>query len=216
MRVVRSLWRPGQGQKLLTLVLAVGAGISLARADERPLVIDAARSRVVIHVGKTGAFSFAGHDHEIVAPAVNGRILYAPANPSHSSVSVVFDAARLQVTGANEPAKDVAEVQQTMLSLRVLDVARFPTIAFESTQIAVQSTQAGRLTLQVAGDLTLHGKTKPLTVPVAVTVEGRDIQATGNVRVKQTDFGMTPVTAGGGTVRVKDDVEIAFTLHAHQ
>ena len=32
--------------------------------------------------------------------------------------------------------------------------------------------------------------------------------------LKQTDFGMVPVTAVGGTIRVKDELDIQFVLRA--
>ena len=40
----------------------------------------AAASSVRIHVGKSGAFSFAGHKHEVVAPAVSGEVIADPAD----------------------------------------------------------------------------------------------------------------------------------------
>src|SRR5262245_6655540 len=171
MRVVRSDRRAGQDPKLLMGLLFACAAVMMSAAGEQTFVIDAARSEVRIHVGKSGAFSFAGHEHEVSAPAVTGRVRYDAAGPSHSTVSVVFDATKLQVTGKNEPAKDVPDVQQTMLSEKVLDVGRFPKITFESKEVVVQSSQAGRLDLRVAGALTLHGQTRLVTAPVAVTID---------------------------------------------
>ncbi len=36
--------------------------------------IDTARSKITIHVGKTGLFSAAGHEHEVSAPIAEGAI----------------------------------------------------------------------------------------------------------------------------------------------
>jgi polyisoprenoid-binding protein YceI len=71
---------------------------------------------------------------------------------------------------------------------------------------------AGHLTLSIEGDLTLHGVTKPCVLPVRVTLAGGSLTAEGTTTVKQTDFGIQPVTAAGGSVRVKD--ELVFTLRA--
>ena len=46
------------------------------------------------------------------------------------------------------------------------------------------------------------------------TRAGAAWQATGTLKLKQTDFGIKPVTAGAGTVRVKDEVSVDFTLVA--
>jgi polyisoprenoid-binding protein YceI len=197
---------------LVVVALVLHAGVLLAQAGSRTFSVDAAASHLVIHVGRSGALSFAGHDHEVIAPAMTGQIVYIAEDPSQSTVSVTFDAAKLRVTGQNEPAKDVAEVQETMVGPRVLDVGRFPTIAFQSREVSVDRRQNGQLVLRVTGDLTLHGVTRLLTATVTVKPSAGEIEATGTVRLRQTDFGMKPVSAGSGTVRVKDEVEVTFTL----
>jgi polyisoprenoid-binding protein YceI len=97
-----------------------------------------------------------------------------------------------------------AEIDQTMKSDKVLDIARFPEIRFVSTAIASQD--GGRY--QVRGNLTLHGVTRPVELPIAVS-NGR---YTGSVKLKQTDFGIAPVSIAGGTVKVKDVIEIVFEI----
>jgi hypothetical protein len=51
-----------------------------------------------------------------------------------------------------------------------------------------------------------------LSAPVDITLTSNGLTATGRVTVRQTDFGIRPVTAGAGTVRVKDEVEIVFSI----
>ena len=36
----------------------------------------------------------------------------------------------------------------------------------------------------------------------------------GNALIRQTDFGIQPVRAAGGAVRVKDEVEVQFDIYA--
>src|SRR5512142_1420893 len=86
------------------------------------LTIDPAGSRVLIEVGKTGAFSFAGHVHQVLAPAVGGRVMFEPTDWVHSAVSLKFDASALKVTGKGDPPADIPKVQQVMLGDEVLDV----------------------------------------------------------------------------------------------
>lgn len=96
----------------------------------------------------------------------------------------------------------------------VLEVSTFPRITFTSRDIHVVKRGARQLELQIAGDLVLHGVRRRQTAAVLVDVEPGRITATGTLVVKQTDFGIEPVRAGAGTVRVKDEVDVHFTLVA--
>jgi polyisoprenoid-binding protein YceI len=177
------------------------------------LAIDAANSQVLIQVGKTGLFGFAGHAHEVATTGVRGRVTFDPADLQRASVSLEFAGAALRVTGKDEPPADLPEVQRVMLSDRVLDVARFPTIVFSSRRVTVTARTAGSADVVIEGELTLHATTRPMSVRASVTLDaGGRITARGSFVLKQTDFGMVPVTAVGGTIRVKDELDIQFVL----
>ena len=89
--------------------------------------VDAARSSVVINVGRSGVFSFAGHTHTVAGPGrarPGGRggqaiSLGAPcACPSKPRGSTVQE--------RGEPAGDAPKVQEAMLGPKVLDAAPLP------------------------------------------------------------------------------------------
>jgi polyisoprenoid-binding protein YceI len=199
-------------QWLLVLWVALGVS-SWAQATER-LVFDPAATSIVVRVGRGGVFSFAGHDHEVAAPVSGGQIMLDRSDITRSTLTVEFDAAALKVTGKGEPPEDVPEVQRVMRGERVLDVAKYQKIAFSSRKISVTQRSAERSVLRVDGELTLHGATRSLTVPVEVRLTANGLSANGRVSVRQSDFGIRPVTAAGGAVRVKDEVEIVFTITA--
>ena len=191
--------------------LATGRGVPA----ERSLALDAATSRVVIHVGKSGAFGFAGHEHQAIAQSISGQVLVDADDWTRSSVSLQLGAAGLHVSGQGEPAQDVPRVQQVMAGNRVLDVDRFPTITFRSNRVALKGRSGSTVVLEISGELTLHGVTRPLTLTAATSVDpSGGVSAKGHFPVKQTEFGIEPVTAAGGTVRVKDTLDVEFDLHA--
>jgi polyisoprenoid-binding protein YceI len=172
-------------------------------------------TNVTVQVSKSGLLSFAGHDHEIVAPATEGQIVFDRADVARSSVRLVFDATAAKVTGKGEPAEDVPEVQRVMQSDRVLDVRKYPTIVFESRSVSRGASSGAAMTLRIDGDLMLHGVTRRVTAPgVQVRVDGGRLTAEGKLEIRQSDFGIRPVTAAGGTVRVKDEVTIVFAITA--
>ena len=134
-------------------------GQPLGAAGPRTFTADPAQSRALIDVGKSGAFSFAGHTHEVEAPLTSGVIHLDADDPSHDDVRLEFNAAAMRVTGKGESASDVPKVTTTMLGDMVLDVERYPSIAFESTGVTAKGPAAA-LDLSVTGSLTIHGKTQ--------------------------------------------------------
>jgi polyisoprenoid-binding protein YceI len=196
-------------------LMAVFAAIVAAQEPEA-LIIDPGQTTITLHVGRAGVFAFAGHDHEVVVPAMQGRITLDRANVSRSTVSVTFEAAALKVTGKGEPPEDVPEVQRVMLSDQVLDVQRHPTITFQSRRVSVLKQSANQMTLGITGDLTLHGVTRPLEVPVTVQLAPDGLRANGRTAVQQSQFGIRPVSAGAGTVRVKDEIEVVLSVTARR
>jgi polyisoprenoid-binding protein YceI len=172
------------------------------------------KSSVQIHVGKSGALSFAGHKHEVQAP-VSGTVAADPANLSGSSVDLTFASARLLVLPDGEPSGDAPKVEEAMRGPEVLDVVRFPKIQFKSKRVTGQAS-GGSYDLSLVGELSLHGVTQEITVPVKVTLDGRTLTAVGQTTLRHDQFGMKPVAAGGGTVKVSNEIQIAFKIVAEQ
>jgi polyisoprenoid-binding protein YceI len=160
--------------------------------------IDTQKSTMTIHVGKTGAFSGFGHEHEVRAQIHSGTA----DTGAHPAVEIHVNARDLRVLDTDASDKDRAEVQATMLGPEVLDSDQHQDIVFKST--AAESTGEGRWTLH--GNLTLHGQTHPVTVQVTL----KDGHFTGEATVKQTEFGIKPPGKAG--VRAKDEVTIHFDV----
>lgn len=193
------------------LLVALG-GVPEGGAD-RTFSVDTSASSVRIHVGKAGLFSFAGHQHEVLAPRLSGEIVANGEDLTRSSVTLSFDAAALQVSGKGEPPEDVPKVQARMIGTDLLDVARFPTIAFRSKSVAGKPVGADAYDLTVEGELTLHGATRPLKVMVHVEVKGETLTASGRGDVKHSVFGLNPISVAG-VVKVKNEIGIDFSIVA--
>jgi len=168
-------------------------------ATAQTLALDTQRSKMTVRVYKSGLFSALGHDHEIQAPIESGEI-----NTSARTVTLTVDARKLTVLDPDLAADKRAQVQKDMHSEKVLDSERFHEIRFQSTSVEGGSGGA----LNVRGQLTLHGQTQP----VSMEVRQANGAYTGRAKLKQTAFGITPVSAGGGTVKVKDEVLVEFEI----
>jgi polyisoprenoid-binding protein YceI len=181
-------------------LLAISALLPVWAADSgSQKTIDTERSILTVRVYKTGLFSAFAHDHEIRAPIQKGVF-----DEGKSMVEFVVDAHSLRVLDSDVSNKDRAEIQATMLGPKVLDSEKFPEIRFHSTE--ANRISDSRWT--VSGDLTLHGQTRP----VKVAVERKNGRYRGSAQLLQKDFGITPVTIAGGTVKVKDEVRIEFEI----
>jgi len=197
---------------LLPLALASATATLLARPAVESYQIDPQKSVVTIEVGKSGAFSFiAGHTHEVTGPIASGAIDFDRANPSRSHVRIVIATASLKVSARNEPPDDVPKVQEAMQSEKVLWIARFPQLIFDSTSITPGKDQPPAVDLTVGGPLTIRDVQRSVSVPVHAEFAGGTVTATGRFAVKQTDYGIKPISVAG-VVTVRDSLDIRFSI----
>src|ERR1700722_9160720 len=180
------------------LVVAAMSLVCAFQVSAQQRNIDTEKSTLTIHVGKTGAFSALGHEHEIHAPIHSGTA----DTGAHPAVEIHVNARELRVTDKDAAEKERAEVQKTMLGPEVLDSDAHQEVVFKST--GAESVGQGRWTLN--GNLTMRGQTRPVKVQVTL----KDGRYTGETTVKKTDFGITP--AGKAGVRAKDEVKIEFDV----
>jgi len=181
--------------KIATAFLAV-----LAVAAGQDVAIDLQRSTITIHAGKAGLFSAAGHDHWVNAPLSSGVIRDAP------DPHVEFTVETSKMTVKPDPkidAKTHYQIQKDMEEM-TLETKKFPEIVFRSSRI--EELADGQWKVQ--GDLSLHGVTKP----VSLTVKRTGDSYTARTVLKQTDFGIKPVSVGGGMIKVKNELEIDFQI----
>jgi polyisoprenoid-binding protein YceI len=181
-----------------TTLLAAASLVCALGVSAQQHNLDAQKSTLTIHVGKTGAFSALGHEHEVRAPIQSGTA----ETGSHPAVEVRVDARALRVIDKDDSENNRAEVQKTMLGPEVLDSEHHQEIVFKST--GAEATGQGQWALR--GNLTLRGQTRPVTVQATL----KDGRYTGETTVKLTDFGIKPPGKAG--VKAKDEVRIEFDV----
>jgi len=170
----------------------------VALAVNRP--IDVERSALHIHVGKAGWFSAAGHEHWVSAPIEHGSI--DDEEPPHIAFTIAAGKLTVEADASLSNVQQT-EIQRTMQE-KVLESGKYPEISFRSSSIE----KTGDESWTVRGELSLHGQTHPVSTAVRKQ-QGRFV---GQCRIKQTDFGIQPVRVAGGTVKVKNELEINFTI----
>jgi polyisoprenoid-binding protein YceI len=180
---------------LLTLPVAMRSG---GRPAGRAIDVD--HSSLKIHVSKSGFFSAFAHNHEIEAPIVSGEVQITGT----PSVELRVDTRKMRVLDPEASESTRAQIQKTMQGPQVLDAEHFPEIHFRSPNVEAKTADHW----VVRGALELHGQSHPVTADVTL----KDGRYLGTATFKQTAFGITPVTVGGGTVKVKDELKIEFSI----
>ena len=137
-----------------------------------------------------------------------GKMVVDKEDWTKSSVQVTIDASSIDT---DEPKRD-----QHLRSDAFFDVAKNPKITFQSTAVK----QVAPNKLQVAGNLTIRGTTKPVTLDVDVLGFGPGYGGVhggfeARTKINRQDFGVAwnDVIEGGGTV-LGDDVDITLNIDA--
>jgi polyisoprenoid-binding protein YceI len=137
-----------------------------------------------------------------------GKVTYDPQAPEKSTVEMVAQATSIDT--------DNTRRDDHLRSPDFFDVAKHPTLSFKSVSVERESADS----LRVTGDLTIHGVTKRVTIPITVlgTVRTQSGEKAGfetSFTVNRKDFGITWNRAldQGGTV-LGDDVKVAIDLEA--
>ncbi|HZP06057.1 MAG TPA: YceI family protein [Terracidiphilus sp.] len=182
---------------LLFAVLTLTA--SAAAAQTSTWVPDKAHSEVdfsILHMSLTHVHGRFG--------GIGGSIVLDEADVTKSTVNITIDVSTVD-TGVTSRDNDLK-------GANYFDVAQFPTATFVSTSVAKSS---GGLT--VAGNLTLHGVTKPVTLEVegpSGPVNGMDHKPhagySATTTIDRTDFGVgakVPAAMVGTEVKLSIDLD---------
>jgi polyisoprenoid-binding protein YceI len=175
--------------------------------------IDVETSRVYVFVGKKGF----GHEHGVEGQLQEGTIQLGKQQAAGklvidmASLEADTEAARKYVKLDPDFDQNKDEINATMRGKDVLDVDQHPTATFEidSAQQSAKPAEGQGTAYELKGKFTLHGKTRPLTVQATASEEqDGKVRLTGNFKIKQTDFGIKPYSAGFGLAAVADELVI--------
>jgi polyisoprenoid-binding protein YceI len=143
--------------------------------------IEPYHTQINFTVSHFGLSNFSG-----VLSGASGSLKLDPAKPENSQLEVAVDAATVLTT--------VQKLTDELKDPEWLDAAKYPKATFVSTKV----TPTGANEATIAGELTLHGVTKPLTLKahfVGAGVNPIDKAYTvgfeGVGVIKRTDFGVS-------------------------
>jgi polyisoprenoid-binding protein YceI len=184
---------------LAAIVLMVGAP---AAAQSTQWQLDPAHSSAQFAVRHMGISTVRG-----TFTKLSGTARYDPADSKNNSVEVTIEAASVD--------SRVEMRDNDLRSDHFFDVQKYPTIVFRSTKVE----SAGTDKLNITGDLTIRGITKPVTLDVdgpskpVKYGQGRfHMGVSATATANRTDFGMTGYQGiVGNEVTLTIDVELVQT-----
>lgn len=150
-----------------------------------------------VKTGRGGAAAKAGHDLTLGVTSWEATLTVG----DDSSLELNADASSLEVLKGEGGAKaldddDKADIKKSIDK----DVLEQQPIEFRSSDVA--TTDSG---LKVQGDLTIVGKTQPVSFDVDAADDGAIHAST---TITQSDWGIKPYSALFGSLKVTDDVEV--------
>jgi len=173
-------------------------------------VIDPDMSRFTVRAFAGGLLSGLGHNPVVAIRDFSGEVRGDPAVPEQAALSMKIRAASLSVEN-DMSEKDRREMQRGMQE-EVLESEQYPEIRFESKRISANGN--GRV--QIDGDMTLHGVTRPERIAAQFSLTGSILRVFGEMSLKQTDYRIKLASVAGGVLKLKDELKFTFDILARE
>jgi polyisoprenoid-binding protein YceI len=66
------------------------------------------------------------------------------------------------------------------------------------------------------GNLSFHGVTRTQPVTARIVELGEMLRASGEFTLRQSDYGIKPISVAGGAMKVKDELRFSFEMIARK
>ena len=181
--------------KRFALVLALGAALAPAAQAIEYNQVQADKSRI-------------GFGYKQMGVAMDGKfkkfasqLSFDPAQPANAKATIDVDLASVD-TGTSEANAEVAGKPW-------FNTKAFPTAQFVSSSVK----PLGGNRFEVAGQLTIKGKTQPVVAPTTVTVQGDQATFDGSFVIKRADFAIGEGDWADFSV-VANEIQVKFKVLA--
>ena len=195
--------------RLISTLLLLGCGTALVAAPISFNFKDPKGVNTVIFKTDAPLESING-----TASGVSGTVTFDPTAPAEVKGRLVVAASSLHVPNPT--------MKEHLQGDGWLDVKKHPEITFEVVSTKNAKTEGNATTLDVIGNMTIKGVTKPITVPVKLTYLKDKLKARGGSNkdgdllvlratfpIKRSDYG---INAAKFEEKVSNEIELTFSL----
>lgn len=179
---------------LIGVILLTPAAASPTLYQPGRYAVDAQATRVHFHV-KAAIGKYEGDFRD-----PSGAVTIDPARPGRAAIDISFPVENMTTGDASTDAM--------LKGGSFFDIAQYPTVRFNAEDAPLATAQGET---QIAGQLTMHGQTQPVTLSVRLVGVTPDeapglstLHFTGTMSVRRSEFGM-----GFGRPFVADRVDLS-------
>jgi polyisoprenoid-binding protein YceI len=173
--------------------------------------IDPSRSRFTVQAFASGLLSALGHSPTFAVREFEGEVrLGSTAQSLELDVTISPGSLDLQDAVKDADRRDI----ESRMRDEVLETSAFREIVFHGRATRAEAIGQGRYELTIGGDLTLHGDVRPYQTAAELIVFADGLRLGGDGLLRMSGFGIRPVSALGGTIRLKDELRLSFDMAA--
>jgi polyisoprenoid-binding protein YceI len=166
----------------MAIVCQIASAVRVLAADV--YTIDPAHTSIVFSVSHAGLSYTSGFFRQ-----ASGSYIIDKANPANCRFRLTIQTDSIDTNHA--------ERDKHLRSADFFNVEQFPTMTFESTSCAAAQSPDGGVVYTVTGNLTMHGVTRQVRLPLRMLAEGKGPfgdQRTGflcQTELKRSEYGMS-------------------------
>lgn len=172
--------------------------------------LDPSEGRFTVHASATGLLSALGHSPTFAVRDFRGEVRLDDGAPGRMTLDVAVRADSLELTDRVSPS-DRGEIE-TRMRRDVLETSSHPEILYGAQDVSSTPTGPGRFRLRIDGRLSLHGVTRPHPIDSEMRLFEDGLRLLGECALRMSDYRIKPVSALGGTIKLKDELRLAFEL----
>lgn len=178
-------------------------------------------SEVRILTFRDGPMARLGHNHVIVSKTLSGTVWIEP-ELNQSLAEINLPVASFEVDDpaerANEgdgfstpiPENARSGTRENMMGESVLNASRYAFIRARCGDLQTGDAGSLRCIFSIAG------KNVTLNLPITYTIDGTRLTASGEAAISHQQLGLQAFSAGGGAIRVAEEITVRYRLTAQQ
>ena len=206
---------------LLLTVIAITASMPIQAqepATNKEFRIDSDASWLRVLAYPDGPLKRFGHHHVISHHGISGVVVVAP-DPLDSTIKLELTVAGLEVDDPamrglegedfedEVPQKDVDGTKGNMLGEDLLNAEQFPTIQIQSSAI-----EGSLPDVNIVTTVFVIGMESTVSFPASIVLTDDSFVASGQLEVTHGELGLSPFTAMGGALSVRDLLVLKYEI----